>query len=70
MDHGLMRNVLGDHGFTDAVWPSEDGIGGFAKEVEGHEFLDRGAVAFYRPVPVEVAQGLEAADAGGSEAPL
>ena len=70
LDHSLMRDVLGDHGFADAVWPSENGIGVLADEVEGHEFLDSSAVALYRPVPVEVAQGLEPADAGSPEAAL
>ena len=68
LDNRLMSDILGDHGFADAVRPSEDGIGGFAKEVEGHEVFDGGAVAFCGPIPVEVAQRLEPTDAGCSEA--
>jgi hypothetical protein len=57
-----MSNVLGDHGFSDAVWPSENGISDFAEEVEGHEVFDGGAVALGGPVPVEITQRFEASD--------
>lgn len=67
---GLVGDVLGQRRLADAVGADDDRVGGVAEEVQAEERLDGGAVALGGPGPVEVAQRLEAADAGGLQTPL
>ena len=69
-DQRLMGDVLRQHGFTGAVLTDQDHVGGIVEKVERHQRLDGGAVAALRPVPVEVAERLEAADMRLLQPPL
>ena len=70
LDQRLVGDVLGQGRLADAVGTDDDDIGGLLEEVERHQRLDGGAVAALGPVPVEVAQRLEAADMGGLQPTL
>ena len=70
LDHGLMGDIPRQGGLAGAVWAAEHGIGGFLEEAQLHQRFDAGAVASFGPVPVEVAQGFEAADMRGFQAAL
>ena len=66
----LMGDVLGEHGLADAIGSDQNGVAGVLEEVECHQGLDGGAVAAFRPSPVEIAQRFEAADMGAGQAPF
>ena len=70
LDQRLVGDVLRQGRFADAVGTDDDDIGGLLEEVERHQRLDGGAVAALGPVPVEVAQRLEAADMSGLQPPF
>ena len=44
------RSALGDHRHPGAIWPSENGVGGSAEEVEEHQLLESGSAALSGPV--------------------
>ena len=46
--------------------PTND-VGGVLEELKRHQRINGGAVAAFRPAPVEVAQRLESADMGGAQ---
>ena len=66
----LVGDVLNDHRLADAVRADHDAVAGVLEEVERHQRFDSSTVTHLRPVPVEVAQRLEAADPGLAQAPL
>jgi len=69
-ENGGMSDVFGYHGFTQSVTAEEDDVSGFVDEVERKRLRDDVAVDFARPVPVEIGDGLEAADACEAETAL
>jgi hypothetical protein len=62
--HGLVQQILRQHCRPETVWPDEYDVGALLDEVEGEELLDQGPVAVGRPLPVEVGDGFEGAQAG------
>src|SRR5208283_4244014 len=70
LDQRLVSDVLRQGRLADAVGTDDDDIGGLLEEVERHQRLDGGSVAALGPVPVEVAQRLEAADMSGLQPPF
>ena len=69
-ESGLVGEVLGDHGLAEAVGAEQNEVAALLDEVEGQGALDDVALDLLGPVPVEVGDGLEAADAGALEASL
>ena len=57
-----MGDIFGDHRLSDAVGPDDDDVGGFLQEPQRVDLVDEFPVNLLRPVPVEVAQELEAAE--------
>src|SRR5258708_36810149 len=70
VDHRLMSEVAGQGGFADAVRADQHGVGCVLEEVEAHQRLESSPVDRRGPVPVEVAQRVEAADMGALKATL
>ena len=68
--HGLMGEVLGQHGLAQAVGSDEHDVGRLIEEGEGEQLLDEGAVDIGGPVPVEVGERFEGANLGIVEAPF
>src|SRR5439155_1105940 len=68
--HGLVADVLRDHGLAEALVGDKDDVAGFGEEVEAERGLDGLAVDPFRPRPVEVGHGLEAPEARAGEAAL
>src|SRR6185369_9701734 len=62
-EYGLVGDVLGDQGLADAVGSEQEEVSTFAHKVEGEGALEQGAVDPLGPVPVEIGEGLEGADA-------
>ena len=69
-EDGGMSDVFCYHGFTQAVAAEEDDVSGFVYEVERKRLRDDVTVDFTWPVPVEIGDGLEAADACETETAL
>src|SRR5439155_26854371 len=69
-EHGLVADVLRDHGLAEALVGDEDDVAGLGEEVETEGRLDGVAIEAFRPRPVEVRHRLEAAEAGPGEAAL
>jgi hypothetical protein len=67
-EHGLVADVLGDHGLAEALVGDEHDVTGRGEEVEAQRGLDGIAIDPLGPGPVEVSDGLEAAEAGAGEA--
>ena len=59
-----MGDVLGDHGLPETVRAQKDQVATLFDEIERESSLDRLAVDLLGPVPVEVGDGLEAAEVG------
>ena len=68
VEHGMVEEVLHQHGLADSVRTDEDDVGGVVDEGEGEELLDEEAVDAFGPGPVEVGDGFEGADAGVGQA--
>src|SRR6516164_10947564 len=68
VDEGVVREVPRQGGLADAIGPDQDDVGGLLQEVEGHQCLEKDAVAAFRPGPVEVAERFEAPEMGSAEA--
>ena len=66
----LMRDVLSDHRFADAIRADQDGVGGVLEKVERHQRFNGGPITVFGPSPVEVAQWLEAADVSVRQPPF
>lgn len=66
----LMREVLSDQGFADAIGSDQDDVEGLTDKVQAHQRGDGRLVTLCGPVPVEVGQWLEAPEVGGAQAPL
>ena len=64
----LVCDIFGDHRLAEPVGRDEDDVGDLLEEVERHQGFDRRPVAALGPRPVEVLQGLEAADMGLGQA--
>src|SRR4051794_25143430 len=62
LDQGLVGDVLCQHRLADAVRADQHDVGGLAKELERHQRIDAEAIAALGPIPVEVAERLEATD--------
>ncbi len=60
--HGIVDDVLGDHGFAHTLGADEDGIFPTVHEISGHKSFDDRAVDFLWPSPVEVGHRLEFLD--------
>ena len=67
---GGMRDILGNHRFSEAVSAHQDQVASFGDEVQSERAFDRGTVDFGGPVPIEVGHGFKATDAGVLKAPL
>ena len=67
-EDGLVGDVLGEHGFPEALRADEDYVLATGEEVEGEDALEDGAVERSGPVPVPVGEGLEATEASAGEA--
>jgi hypothetical protein len=63
--HGLVQQVLGQHGFAQPLGRDEDDILPPGDEVEREDAVDGGAVQLLGPAPFEVREGFEAAQACG-----
>ncbi len=63
-----MRDVLGDHGFAQALRRDQEDIVRLGEEVEPQHGLDGGAIDPLGPGPVEVAHRGEAAEAAAGQA--
>ena len=69
-EDGLVGDVLGEHGFAEALGPDQDDVLAAGEEVEGEDAFEDGAVEGGRPVPVPVGEGLEASQSGAGESAL
>src|SRR6516225_3949644 len=69
-EHGGVADVLGDHGFPQAVPAYQNEVAVLGKKVERESALDDLALDLGRPTPLEVGHGLEAFDAAQAETPL
>jgi hypothetical protein len=63
-EHGGISEILGDHGLAQAGGPAQDEVAAAREEVEGERPLDQGAIDFLGPIPLELGQGFEVAQAG------
>src|SRR4029077_704060 len=70
VDDRLMGEIARQGGFADTVRANQHGVGCVLEEVEAHQRLEGSPIDRGGPVPVEVAQGFEAADMGALKAPL
>ena len=64
---GSVSDILGHHGFAQAIGAHEDEVAGFGNEVQGKSPFDGGAVDFAGPAPIEVGHGAEATDASHTQ---
>src|ERR1700688_2161097 len=62
VDQRVMGDVARECRFADPVGTDHDDVGSVLEEVERHQGFEGRAVAAFRPCPIEVADGLEAAD--------
>ena len=69
-EQGEVRQVLGDGGLAGGVGADQDDVGALGDELQRAQLLDGGAVDLLGPLPVEVAQRLEGAEAGKAQAAL
>ena len=60
--HGLVDEVLGEHGLAEPLRTDQDDVVGAAEEVEGEDALEGGAIEGGGPVPVPVGDRFEAPD--------
>lgn len=61
--HRLVQQILGQHGLAEALRRDEDDVLALGDEVEREDAVDGGAVELLGPVPFEVREGFEAAQA-------
>ena len=66
--HGLVDEVLGEHGLAEPLRTDQDDVVGAAEEVEGEDALEGGAIEGGGPVPV--GDRFEAPKAGDLQAPF
>jgi hypothetical protein len=66
----LVDEILGDHRLAEPLCADEDETLGVGEKVEGEDTLDEGPVDLLGPVPLEIGDGLEAAQPGALEAAL
>ncbi len=64
----LIGDVLDEHGFTQAFGSDEYGVGPLLDEGKRHKLFDESTLALLRPVPVEVGDRFETAQARVIEA--
>ena len=57
----LVSEIFEQHGLAEAVGADEHYVGGLGEKGEREQFLDRAAIAFAGPVPIEVGDGFEGA---------
>jgi hypothetical protein len=63
-------DVFGDHRFAEAVGAEQEKVASFGNELQGEGGFNEVAVDFLGPVPVEVGDGLEAAEVSVAQAPF
>ena len=63
-----MDEILREQGLPQAVRRDKDDVLAFGQEVEREDAVDRGPMNLFGPVPLEVGQHLEAAEARGLQA--
>jgi hypothetical protein len=68
LEHGVVGDVLGDHGLADPVGSDEDEVRGIVDEAQAHQRREARLIAVLGPLPVEVGQRFEAADVRGAQA--
>ena len=65
---GGVGDILGDHGFPQAIAADDHAVAGFGEEVQGEGAFDQRAIDLLGPLPIEVSQGFKAAETGLSQA--
>jgi hypothetical protein len=63
----LLQTLFASVDLPTPLGADQNHVGGFLEKVEYHQGFEGGAVAAFRPAPIEVAEGLEAADMSGAQ---
>ena len=63
VEHGVVEEVFREHRLSDPVRSDEHDVGRVVDEGKREQLLDERSVDAFGPVPVEVGDGLEGADA-------